>query len=238
MFSGQFSKQVLRKLHQRLCQPPCQRLIRAFRFGVLVLVAGTAALAQGCGQRDAGRVTAFNEQYAKTVEMLERTVAASYPYQLAETPESEIVNRVFARIRARSASRADFEEALQAERERGWYLDHFAAEVEAFRAAIAELSRHAGAIGGTEMRDAAAEVARRFAASLESAGGLLAAQRARSQHVVVFFTEIISRERRFPALSEMEATGEQMQRLRESMLQRMREHEAAFGKFQDLAVAR
>jgi len=239
MFSGQFSKQVLRKLHQRLCQPPCQRLIRVFRFGVLVLAAaGAVVLAQGCGQRDAGRVTAFNEQYAATVELLERAVAASYPYQLAETPESETVNRVFAKIRTRSASRADFEEALAAERERGWYLDHFAAEVEAFQAAIAELSRRADAIGEAEMREAAAGVCRGFAASLENASGLLAAQRARSQQVTVFFTEIISRERRFPALSEMAATGEQMQRLRESMLQRMREHEAAFGKFQDLAVAR
>ena len=214
-------------------------VILAHRSLLLVLAAaGAVVLAQGCSQRDAGRITAFNEQYAETVEMLERTVAASYPYQLAETPESETVNRVFAKIRTRSASRADFEEALAAERERGWYLDHFAAEVEAFRGAIAELSRRAGAIGGTEMREAAAEVARRFAVSLESAGGLLAAQRARSQQVTLFFTEIISRERRFPALSEMAATGEQMQRLRDNMLQRMREHEAAFGKFQGLVVAR
>ena len=205
---------------------------------LLLAVAGAAALAQGCGQRDAEKVAAFNEQYAATVELLEKTVAASYPYQLAETPESETVNRVFAKIRTRSASRSDFEEALAAERERGWYLDHFAAEIEAFRVGIAELDRRAGAIGQTEMREAAEGVSERFSAALESASGLLAAQRARSQHVVVFFTEIISRERRFPALSEMAATGEQMQRLRESMLQNMHGHQAAFGKFQDLAVAR
>jgi hypothetical protein len=209
----------------------------AHRSLLIALAVGAVLLAQGCGS-DSEKVAAFNEQYAETVEMLERTVAASYPYQLAETPESEIVNRVFARIRTRSASRADFEEALQAERERGWYLDHFSAEIEAFRAALAELDRRAGAIGRTDMREAAAEVSRRFAAARESAAGLLAAQRARSQQIVVFFTEILSRERRFPALSEMEATGERMEQLRESLLQAMREHESAFGRFQTLAVAR
>jgi hypothetical protein len=210
----------------------------AHRSALLALTVTVAiTLMQGCGS-DSERVAAFNEQYAATVELLERTVAASYPYQLAEAPETEIVNRVFARIRTRSASRADFEEALAAERERGWYLDHFASEIEALRAAIAELSRRAGAIGQTEVREAAVEVYRQFAAALESAAGLLAAQRARSQQIVVFFTEIISRERRFPALSEMAATGEQMQRLRESMLQTMHEHRAAFGKFQNLAAAR
>jgi len=47
---------------------------------LLLAVAGAAALAQGCGQRDAEKVAAFNEQYAATVELLEKTVAASYPY--------------------------------------------------------------------------------------------------------------------------------------------------------------
>jgi hypothetical protein len=198
-------------------------------------VFGLATLLQGCGQHDAERIRNFTEQYSNTVEMQERAVAASYPYQLAETPETEAISRVFAKIRTRSASRTDLEEALRAERERRWYIDHFASETEAFRAAVTELRNRASAIGEGQIREAAAVVCQQFAATLESIASLLGAQRVRSGHVTEFLETLITRERRFPPRAELEEIGGQLQQLRRSILRTMKEHEAAFQRFQTLA---
>ncbi len=214
---------------------PFRRLMLALPSILLALAAaGAILLAQGCGRRDVERAANFSEQYEETVEMKERAVAASYPYQLSGTPEAETISRVFAKIRTRSASRADLEEALGAERGRSWYVDHFDAEMEAFRTSIADLSSRASAIGDEEIREAAADVCQQFAVTMETAKGLLAAQRERSKHVAGFFATLISRERQFPFRTELEATGDQLRRLRDTMVQVMNEHQAAFGRFQGI----
>ena len=105
------------------------------------------------------------------------------------------------------------------------------AAIEAFRRSTAELRSHAGASGDGEIREAAADVCQQFATTLESASGLLAAQRKRSKHVADFFITLINRERRFHGRCELEATSDQLRRLRESMLRTMNEHEVAFARF-------
>jgi hypothetical protein len=204
----------------------------------MLAVACVVMLSHGCSRQDAASVIAFGEQYVQVVELQERAIAASYPYQLAATPETRAVNDVFAKIRTRSASRSDFENALQAEHERGWYLDHFQGEVEKFRAAVAELRTRAAAINDGELRRIADDICRRFTATLDSTAGLLDAQRERSRHVVVFFTEILSRERRFPRLTDLQATGEQLDKLRETMIQAMKEPGAAFERFRSLVESK
>jgi len=195
-------------------------------------------LVQGCGTNDAKAVTGFADEYKRTVEAQENTIAASYPYQLSETPESRPIRQAFERIRTRSWSAADLEEALTAERELGWYIDHFEGEVESLRMRTAELSAPANSIRDEEIRAAAVNVGEQFFAVLINVERLVSAQRDNSTHVSNFLTSLLRRDRSFPPRAELEATSSRLSQLRESMLRMMNLHQVAFEKFKDIVGKR
>ncbi len=189
-------------------------------------------LLQGCAKRDETTVKAFNDQYQRALETEQQALAASYVYQLEETPESEAIRRVMKNIRGASA--ADLQKALESERDRARYIDAFEEDIGSLRTSLSELSSRANAIRDEEIRAAALDVYKQFAETFDSANSLAATQRDRSKFVQHFLTSVIER-RPLPSLSEIDAINNQLQQHRERMLQIANRHELAFGTFKGVA---